>query len=145
MTIRARMTLWYAGVMFISLLAIATLSYYGLDPEVQAGHRVSDRSKAEEREENDFGEMVRILGLCGVPAGLLALGGGWLLMRKAFAPVAALTRAAERINEHNLGEKLPVAGSGDELDRLTEVFNGMTERLNQSFSGIREFTSACVA
>ncbi len=140
MTIRARMTLWYAGVMFVSLIGIAFFSYYGLDPAHHPDPHASERAKSEEYEENDFGEMLRILAFCGVPAGLLALGGGWLLMRKALAPVTALTRAAEKINEHNLGQKLPTAGSGDEVDRLTEVFNAMTERLNQSFQRIREFT-----
>ncbi len=62
------------------------------------------------------------------------------MMRKALAPVAALTEAAGRINEHNLAERLPRSGNGDELDRLTEVFNAMTERLEQSFMRIREFT-----
>jgi len=59
---------------------------------------------------------------------------------KAMAPVTALTYAAERATEHNLGRPLPGTGNGDELDRLTEVFNAMTERLNQSFARIREFT-----
>jgi signal transduction histidine kinase len=61
-------------------------------------------------------------------------------MRKALAPVVALSQAAERINEHNLGERLARTGNGDELDRLTEVFNSMTERLKQSFTRMREFT-----
>jgi signal transduction histidine kinase len=62
------------------------------------------------------------------------------MMRRALAPVTALTCAAERVNEHNLGDRLPRTGNGDEFDRLTEVFNAMTERLNQSFARIREFT-----
>ena len=70
----------------------------------------------------------------------MSIGGGWWLMRKALSPVAALTQAAERINERNLSEQLPRTGNGDELDRLTEVFNGMTARLNDSFTRIREFT-----
>ena len=40
----------------------------------------------------------------------------------------------------NLHEKLARTGSGDELDRLTEVFNGMTARLDSSFQRVREFT-----
>ena len=35
---------------------------------------------------------------------------------------------------------MPRTGNGDELDRLTEVFNAMTARLNSSFQRIREFT-----
>jgi signal transduction histidine kinase len=51
-----------------------------------------------------------------------------------------LTQAAQRINERNLHERLPRTRNGDELDRLTEVFNGMLARLDDSFTRIREFT-----
>jgi signal transduction histidine kinase len=61
-------------------------------------------------------------------------------MRKAFAPLAMLTQAAERINEHNLSEQLPRTHNGDELDRLAEVLNGMTGRLNDAFKRVHEFT-----
>jgi signal transduction histidine kinase len=135
-SIRTRLTLWYAGVMFISLLAMGILSYHAFAPEP----RLAAHPGAEDTDENDLGEIWRIIFWCGVPATLLALGGGWWMMRRALAPVVALTRAAEQVNEHNLGERLPHGGSGDELDRLTEVFNAMTERLNQSFARMREFT-----
>jgi len=76
----------------------------------------------------------------GVPAALFMLVGSWWLLRKSLAPVIALTRAAERIHVHNLRERLPRTGNGDELDRLTEVFNSMITRLDESFVHIREFT-----
>jgi signal transduction histidine kinase len=128
MSIRTRLTLWYAGIMFVSLMVMGVLSYHAFAPDPH------------EQEENDLGEILGIIYWCGVPATLLALGGGWWMMRRALAPVAALTQAAEHVTEHNLGERLPRSGSGDELDRLTEVFNAMTERLNQSFARMREFT-----
>ena len=134
MTIRTRLTLWYAGVTFCSLMLMAGLTYREFAPDK---HEVAFN---EEGDESDFHETLRILFWCGVPALLLAAGGGWWLMRKALAPVAALTQAAERINEHNLAERLPRTGNGDEMDRLTEVFNAMTERLDCSFLRIREFT-----
>lgn len=136
MSIRTRLTLWYAGIMFVSLLAMGVLSYHVFAPEPRA----ADRPNPDESDENDLGEVYRIIFWCGVPACLLAAGGGWWMMRRALAPVAALSQAAQRINEHNLGERLPRSGSGDELDRLTEVFNAMTERLSESFARIREFT-----
>jgi signal transduction histidine kinase len=61
-------------------------------------------------------------------------------MRKAMKPVTALTNAAARVNDRNLHQQLPRSGNGDELDRLTEVFNAMTARLDSSFNRIREFT-----
>ena len=141
MSIRTRLTLWYAGIMFVSLLAMGILSYHAFAPEPRPpGDSPADTAKPDDPDENDLGEIIRIIFWCGVPATLLALGGGWWMMRRALAPVAALTRAAERVNEHNLGERLPRTGSGDELDRLTEVFNAMTGRLHQSFARIREFT-----
>jgi signal transduction histidine kinase len=122
--------------MFVSLAAMGLLSYHAFAPEPRAaGHLVPD-----EADESDFGEVLRIIFWCGVPATLLALGGGWWMMRRALAPVAALTAAAARVNEHNLANPLPRSGNGDELDRLTEVFNAMTERLDRSFARIREFT-----
>jgi signal transduction histidine kinase len=88
----------------------------------------------------DFREVAGIVLWSGAPALLLALGGGWWLTRKSLAPVAALTRAAGRINERNLRDPLPRSGNGDELDRLTDVFNAMTARLDSSFQRVREFT-----
>jgi signal transduction histidine kinase len=85
-------------------------------------------------------DIIGLLAWIGLPAILLSVGGGWWMMRKALAPVQALTHAAQLINEHHLGERLPRTGTGDEFDRLTDVFNAMTERLQQSFQRIREFT-----
>ena len=76
----------------------------------------------------------------GLPAVLLGLLGGWWLTRRALVPVAKLTDAVEKIQENNLRDPLPRTRNGDELDRLTEVFNGMLARLDDSFNRIREFT-----
>jgi signal transduction histidine kinase len=133
MTIRARLTVWFAGVLTVSLLAMAVLSYYELV--------IEPRNKQEPyKEEIGPDEAVEALLWCGIPALVLGVGGGWWLMRRALAPVSALTQAAERINEHHLGERLPRTGNGDELDRLTEVFNRMTGRLDDAFARMREFT-----
>jgi signal transduction histidine kinase len=140
MTIRTRLILWFSGIMFASLVAMGVLSYYDLVLEPRRAAQSQVPGNKEEAEENGPGEVVEIVAWCGVPALALSLGGGWWLMRKALAPVVALTEAAQRISEHNLGERLPRTGNGDELDRLTEVFNAMTERLNDSFRRIREFT-----
>lgn len=131
MSIRTRLTFWYAGILLFSALLIGALSFFEL--------REMHRESASEREE-DSEEIVGYVFWIGVPAVVLSIAGGWWLMRKALAPVAALTQAAERVNERNLGEQLPRSNNGDEFDRLTEVFNAMTARLNNSFTRIREFT-----
>jgi len=136
MTIRKRLTLWYAVIMFVSLLTMGGLMYRAFAPDPQdaiAEHTV-------ESDESDWSEILRILFWCGVPPAVIALAGGWWLMRRALTPVVTLTAVVEKIHENNLDEKIPCSGNGDELDRLTEVFNAMTARLNDSFNRIHEFT-----
>jgi signal transduction histidine kinase len=129
MTLRARLSLWYAGVLFVSLLLIGAGAYREL---AERFGRKSPDSPLEEASEIVVQE--------GIPALLLGLVGGWWLTRRALNPLAALTEAAEKVNERNLGEQLPRTGNGDELDRLTEVLNAMTARLNDSFVRVRDFT-----
>ena len=131
MTIRARLTLCNAGVLLLSLALIAILS---LD-ELHERH-----GRRPQRSQRDMEEILAIVFWVGVPAVLLSIGGGWWLMRKALAPVQALARAAEHIDESTLGRPLPRSGNGDELDRLTEVLNAMTARLDGSFQRVRQFT-----
>ena len=138
MTIRARLTLWYAGILFVSTLLIAGLSYREFLREQRQAQK--HKIPAEEGELDGWEDVVQITVVCGIPAALLGLSGGWWLMRKSLSPVAAITAAARRITEKNLREPLPRTGNGDELDRLTEVFNSMTARLDDSFQRIREFT-----
>jgi signal transduction histidine kinase len=129
MTIRGRMTLWYTGVMLTSALIIVGLSIRELHEQ-----------HTSEPPEESVEDIVQVMCWIGIPAVLLSIGGGWWLMRKAFAPLTALTKAAERITEYNLSEKLPRTNNRDELDRLAEVLNRMTGRLHDAFNRIREFT-----
>jgi len=136
MTIRARLTLWYAGILFGSVLLITGLSYQ----EFARERRVAIASDGKYTEYDGWEDLSTLALCCGLPAAVIGLVGGWWLMRKAMSPVTALTKAASQVRESNLREQLPRSGNGDELDRLTEVFNAMTARLDQSFNRIREFT-----
>jgi len=142
MNIRTRLTLWYAAALFAALLAMMVAAYF--DIARSRGEALRKAGVAPELiakdQQHDFEDVSGILFWCGLPAAALAVAGGWWLMRKTLAPVASLTRAAEKITSRNLNESLPRTGNGDELDRLTEVFNAMLARLDDSFNRIREFT-----
>lgn len=133
MTIRTRLSLWYTAVLSLCLVIISVGTYR----ELVERHRIMSDSELARNAIDETGELVFQGGLPAILLGCLA---GWWLTRRALAPVTALTRAAERINEHNLGQQIPRTGNHDELDRLTEVLNAMTARLNNSFARIREFT-----
>src|SRR5579862_5279200 len=130
MKVRTRLTLWYAGVLLLSALLIGVFSF----------DELHERHRRPGYHEHMWEEIVDYFLWIGAPAVVLSIAGGWWLMRKSLTPVATLTEAAQRITERNLGEQLPRTNNGDEFDRLTEVFNEMTARLNISFNRIREFT-----
>lgn len=136
MTIRTRLNLWYSTILCaVALVVVAAALYHELVLEHRHHHR---GVKSETELDNE--DLIDILTWTVVPAVTLGLAGGWWLTRRALAPVAELTGAVEKIHENNLDEKIPRSNNGDELDRLTEVFNNMTARLDDSFNRIREFT-----
>jgi signal transduction histidine kinase len=67
--------------------------------------------------------------------------GGYLLMNVPFRPVVALTRQAEQIGTHALGERLPVIPTGDELERLSISLNRMIDRLEDALAHNQRFSA----
>lgn len=68
-----------------------------------------------------------------------AVLGGFVLARRALAPVDRIIGSAERITSRNLSERLPVSGSGDEIERLSNALNHMIQRLEGSFQHNQRF------
>jgi len=134
MTIRTRLTLWYAAIFIVSLLLIGLSTFWEISEQVRKGqHKHSQTRHALD----EASEMVFRVGL---PAVALAMLGGWWLTRRALSPVKALADAIQKTHEHNLREPLPRTHNGDELDQLAKVFNDTLLRLDDSFNRIREFT-----
>jgi signal transduction histidine kinase len=133
MTIRTRLTLWYTAILSLSLFLLSAALYYELVIEPRTN---SSRGKNEAVET----EIDELIFLYELPVLAIAVLGGWWLMKKALAPVAAITEATASINAQNLRQQLPLSGSGDEVDRLAEVINSMLRRLDQSFARERDFT-----
>jgi heavy metal sensor kinase len=71
----------------------------------------------------------------------VAAAAGYRTSRRILAPVRNIASRAEQITSSRLHERIPVQGTGDELDHLTEVFNGTLIRLDESFRQLRQFTS----
>jgi heavy metal sensor kinase len=78
----------------------------------------------------------------GLPLAIIIIAvGGYLLLRRALTPVEQITSAAERITQHNLSERLPVARTGDELERLSVSLNRMITRLDDAFQNSKRFVA----
>jgi two-component system, OmpR family, heavy metal sensor histidine kinase CusS len=86
-------------------------------------------------------ELLAVLLLTGTSAVACSLGVGYLLARKALAPVDRMVSAAEEITATRLDRRLEITCADDELGRLGRTLNDMIERLERSFSRIRQFTA----
>jgi heavy metal sensor kinase len=72
---------------------------------------------------------------------LLSSACGYWISRKALRPVDRITATAQSISIRNLSERLPVANTGDELQRLAETCNAMLGRLESAVNQIKQFTA----
>jgi len=85
---------------------------------------------------------VLIMLAVGLPVAVgVAVAGGFVLVRRALAPVERITAKAEEITQHNLSERLPVVRSGDELERLSVSLNHMISRLEDAIRGSKQFVA----
>lgn len=91
--------------------------------------------------ESMFRHLLVLLGL-GLPVvAVLAASGGYILIRRTLRPVDQIAGKAEQITQHNLGERLPVPGTGDELESLSVALNRMITRLDDAFLNSKRFVA----
>ncbi len=69
---------------------------------------------------------------------VLGLAGGFFVSRRVLKRIDAMTETAQTIMAGDLTGRLPVAGTGDELDRLAVNVNAMLERIEALMHGLKE-------
>jgi len=78
----------------------------------------------------------------GLPVILIVVvAGGAVLVRQALKPVRRIIDAAKAITSSNLGQRLPVADTADELEHLSVVLNQMIGRLEAAFQHSQRFSA----
>ena len=91
---------------------------------------------------NQFREIIResLFWAMGL-AVLMGLGGAFIMSRNFLRRVDAITETSRSIMRGNLAGRMPVSGSGDELDRLAQSLNEMLDQIERLMSGMREVSS----
>jgi signal transduction histidine kinase len=69
---------------------------------------------------------------------VLGILGGVFVTRRVLRRVDAMTETTKIIMAGDLGGRLPIAGTGDEIDRLAENLNQMLERIEALMRGLKE-------
>jgi signal transduction histidine kinase len=102
--------------------------------ELLVGHDVQDIRK--------FGDIIRTalywaLGFSFV----MGLTGGLFMSRNFLRRIDAITEASHGIMAGELSGRMPVTGSGDEIDRLSGSLNEMLSQIERLMQGMREVSS----
>ncbi len=87
------------------------------------------------RQMQDVAARIFALALLLIVAGSLVVG--WLIGRQLLRRVGAMSDAAGRISEGNLAERMPLRGSGDELDMIALTVNQMLDRIASLLADVR--------
>lgn len=89
-----------------------------------------------------FGKVMRRAVLWGVGlATLLGLASGFLFSRNLLRRIDGITASSLRIMSGDFSGRMPVSGSGDEMDRLSQSLNEMLSRIENLMVGMREVSS----
>ncbi len=92
-------------------------------------------------EQKDLLRFGLLLALGGGTVWLAGLGGGWWLAGRALKPIDTIGRTASRIAAGNLDERIEIADTDNELDRLGHVLNDTFDRLSDAIERQKRFTA----
>jgi heavy metal sensor kinase len=91
-----------------------------------------------------FINVARFLAVLALLAPITVIVAMWMVFTvtsRALSPLSSMVRRAEKITAERLNERLPVHDPSDDLGHAARVFNGLLQRLEDSFSQLKRFTS----
>jgi heavy metal sensor kinase len=91
--------------------------------------------------EEDLEQADRIMVMSALVTLLLAPLGGYALAGRATRPIAKIIATAANLQPSKLDERLPIRGTGDELDQLSHTINGMLDRIASYIERNRDFVA----
>lgn len=167
MKIRTRLTVLYAGALFLAGVLLIGLIYFyleqSLDHRPGAALQATIRDFAEQRGGRSFPRLDNLLTMVTnqaeqqrqalmhgmlrwsltalVVVSVLACGAGWLLAGRALRPLQDVTATARRVAGRSLHERIALHGPDDEIRELADTFDAMLERLDRAFDSQRRFVA----
>ena len=108
--------------------------------ELEGGYRVVVGRNVEERRK--FADIIRTTLVWALAITLLlGVTGGLLVSRNFLRRIDSITAASGRIMSGDLSERMPVRGTGDEIDRLSVSLNEMLDQIERLMAGMSEISS----
>ncbi|MDX8036815.1 ATP-binding protein [Lentzea sp. BCCO 10_0856] len=168
MTLRTRLTAWYAGVFLIAGIALIGLNYWLLaewtpgdgvamartvpaelmDPytgytAVEAAQLPGDTAvfTGEQIKASTMNTVLWQSIIALLVAAVIAVWLGWVVAGRVLAPLHSITTTAHRLEAERLDQRIELDGPPDELKELADTFDGMLDRLASSFDSQKRFVA----
>ncbi len=91
--------------------------------------------------DSDIAKVTQIMTIVGLLIMLIAPLGGFWLSGRATHPLAEIIYTADRLRPRRMEERLPIRGTGDELDRLSATINHFLDLIAEYLDRNREFVA----
>jgi signal transduction histidine kinase len=131
-TVRVRLTALYAVLFGACVAVLLIVSYWLLGRHLE--RTLPDAAARDALSEVGIQYAIAFAGTL-----ILATALGWAMAGRALSPIARITRAARRVSDDRLDERIDLQGPADELRDLADTFDSMLDRLAESFDGQRRF------
>ncbi|HZZ77552.1 MAG TPA: HAMP domain-containing sensor histidine kinase [Gemmataceae bacterium] len=89
----------------------------------------------------DVAVLNRAILLASISILLAAPLGAYLIAMRATRPISQIIATTAHLQPSNLNERLPIRGTGDELDQLSATINSMLDRLARHIDQNRDFVA----
>ncbi|MBI1830693.1 MAG: HAMP domain-containing protein [Planctomycetes bacterium] len=91
--------------------------------------------------QEDIDLLNRNILLASISILLAAPLGGYVIALRATQPITQIIETTAHLQPSNLNERLPIRGTGDEIDQLSQTINGMLDRLASYIEQNRDFVA----
>jgi signal transduction histidine kinase len=169
LSVRTKLTAWYGGLFLLAGLVLVVLNYLLVqstlpDPDRAATMAIRSADAVYGIQGNTIigspGATAQLLTgsldeyrsstlstlVVGSAIALVATAGlavlfGWLMAGRALRPLHDITSAARRLEAGKLDRRINLDGPPDELKELADTFDGMLDRLAESFDSQKRFVA----
>ncbi len=169
LSVRTKLTAWYGGLFLLAGVVLVVINYLLVQSTLPDPARVATRTidtadvtfgvsgqaalpspgvaiqllsgSLDTYRSSTLSTLVVGSAIALVATAALAVLFGWLMAGRALRPLHDITTAARRLEAGKLDRRINLEGPPDELKELADTFDGMLDRLAESFDSQKRFVA----
>lgn len=151
MNFRLRLAAWSGGSLIVLVTLLVLTAHHHLGHELrrekwershpQYPNWVLHGSYTDEEIHDILGELLHAWAVVGIPALLLALGGGLLLATQSIRPIRRINEQLARVRPETLKAGVTIPEHDPALAELVGHLNDLLRRMGQAYDDVSEYAS----